>query len=61
MSRVFAYDPGDLRSIPGRVIPKIFTKWYLMLPCLTLSIVKCGSRLKWSNPGNGVAPSPTRW
>ena len=30
-------------------------------PCLTLSIIRCGSRVKWSNPGNGVAPSPTPW
>ena len=32
-------------------------KWYLMPPCLTLSIIKYGSRVKWSNPGNRVAPS----
>ena len=36
-------------------------KWYLMPPCLTLSIIRYGSRVKWSNPGNGVAPSPTPW
>ena len=30
-----------------------------MLPCLTLSIIRYGSRVKWSNPRNGVAPSPT--
>ena len=36
-------------------------KWYLIPPCLTLSIVRYGSRVKWSNPGNGVAPSPTPW
>ena len=36
-----------------------FKKWYLMLPCLTLSIIRCVSRVKWSNPGKGVAPSPT--
>ena len=36
-------------------------KWYLMPPCLTLSIIRYGSRVKWSNPGNGVAPSPTHW
>ena len=30
-------------------------------PCLTLSIIRYGSRVKWSNPGNGVAPSPTPW
>ena len=29
-----------------------------MLPCLTLSIIRNISRVKWSNPGNGVAPSP---
>ena len=36
-------------------------KWYLMLPCLTLSIIRQGSRVKWNNPGNGVAPSTTPW
>ena len=30
-------------------------------PCLTLSIIRYGSRVKWSNPWNGVAPSPTPW
>ena len=30
-----------------------------MPPCLTLSIIRYGSRVKWSNPGKGVAPSPT--
>ena len=34
-------------------------KWYLMLPCLTLSIKRYGSRVKWSNPRKGVAPFPT--
>ena len=23
--------------------------------------IRYGSRVKWSNPGNGVAPSPTPW
>ena len=36
-------------------------KWYLILPCLTLSIIRLGSRVKWSNSGNRVAPSPTPW
>ena len=36
-------------------------KWNLLPPCLTLSIMRYGSRVKWSNPGNGVAPSPTPW
>ncbi len=34
-------------------------KWYLTTPCLTISIIRYVSRVKWSNPGNGVAPSPT--
>ena len=50
----------DLGSIPGRVIPKT-QKWYLMPPCLTLSIIRYRSRVKWSNPGKGIAPSPTPW
>ena len=36
-------------------------KWYLMPHCLTLSIIRYGSRVKWSNPGKGVAPSLTPW
>ena len=36
-------------------------KWYLMPPCLTLSIIRYGTRVKWSNPEKGVAPSPTPW
>ena len=32
-----------------------------MSPCLTLSIIRYGSRVKWSNPGKGLAPSPTHW
>ena len=58
MSRVFTNGQGDWGSIPGRVIPKT-QKWYLMPPCLTLSIIREGSRLKWSNPENRVAPSTT--
>ena len=34
-------------------------KWYLMPPCLKLSIIRYGSRVKWSNPGKGVEPYPT--
>ena len=34
-------------------------KWYLMLPCLAVSIIRFGSRVKWSNPGRGVASFPT--
>ena len=34
-------------------------KWYLIPSCLTLCITRYVSRVKWSNPGKGVAPSPT--
>ena len=33
-------------------------RWYLMPPCLTLSIIRYGSRVKWGNPGKRVAPFP---
>ena len=58
MGRVFANGPGVLDSIPGCVIPKTL-KWYLIPPCLTLSNIRYGSRVEWSNPGKGVAPFPT--
>ena len=58
MVRVFANGLGDLGSIPGRVLPKT-KKWYLMPTCLAISMIKYGSRVKWVNPGKGVAPSPT--
>ncbi len=32
-----------------------------MPPCLTLSIIKYRSSVKWSNPGKGVEPSSTPW
>ena len=60
-SGVFTNGPKDLGSVPGWVIPKTQKKWYLMLPCLILSIIRYISRVKWSNPGNGLAPSPTLW
>ena len=40
---------------------KRLKKWYLMPPCLTLSIIRCGSRVKWSKPGKRLAPSLTPW
>ena len=60
MSRMFANGSGDWGPISGQVIPKTQKKKrrYLMLPCLTLSIISKGSKVKWSNPGNGVASSP---
>ena len=36
-------------------------KCYLIPPCLTLSIIRYASRVKWSNPGKGVPSSPTPW
>ena len=36
-------------------------KWYLIPPCLTLSNIRYVSRVKWSNSGKGVEPSPTPW
>ena len=32
-----------------------------MPPCLTLSIIRYRSSVKWSNPEKEVAPSPTPW
>ena len=58
MSKVFANGPGDRGSITSWVIPKT-QKRYLSPPCLTLSIIKYGSRVKWSSQENGVAPSST--
>ncbi len=55
MVRVFANGPGGQGSIPGRVI-QMTQIWYLMPPCLTLSIIWYRSRVKWSNSGKGVAP-----
>ena len=55
MVRVFANGPGNLGSIPGRVIPK--TQKILDTSLLTLSIIRYVSRVKWSIPGKGVAPS----
>ena len=34
-------------------------RWYSIPPCVTLSNIRYVSRVKWSNPGNGAAPSPT--
>ena len=56
VGRLFANDPGYLGSIPGRVIPKTFK---MIPPYLTLSSIRYVSRVKWNNPGKGVAPSPT--
>ena len=34
-------------------------KWYLMPPCLIFNIIRYGSRVKWRNPGEEVAPFTT--
>ena len=34
-------------------------KWFLTSHCLTLSITRYLSRVKWSNPGKVVVPFPT--
>ena len=52
--------PGRLGFNPRSSHTKDSKKWYLMPPCLTLSILQYISRVKWSNPGKGVAP-PTPW
>ena len=57
---VFGSGPGDWGSIQGRVISDS-KKWYLMPPCLTLSIIRYGSRVNLSNPRKGVALSPIPW
>ena len=57
MSRVFANGSGDQGSIPGRVIPK--TQKKMVFDAALLSTPQCKVRVKWSNPGNGVIPSPT--
>ena len=48
------------------LVSRVFTKsyqrllkWYLIPPCLTLHNIRYISRVKWSNPEKGVAPSPT--
>ena len=58
VGRAFTNGLGDWGSITGRVISKTL-KWYLMSPCSTLSIIRYRSSVKWSNPGKGVAYSPT--
>ena len=58
VGRVFANGPGDPGSIPGGVIPKTF-KMVLDTSLLNTHRYKVLFRVKWSNPGKGVALSPT--
>ena len=54
--RVFANGPGDLGSVPGRVIPKTQK---MVLDTSLLNTQHYKVRIKWSDPGEGVAPSLT--
>ena len=51
--------PGRLEFNPRSSHTKDFKIWYLMPSCLIFSIIRYGSRVKWSNPAKGVAPFPT--
>ena len=48
----------DLGSIPGRIIPKIL-KMVLDTSLLNAQQLRYVLRVKWSNPGKGVASFPT--
>ena len=56
MVRVFANGLGELGSIPGRVISKIEK---MVLDATLLNTQHYKIRIKWSNPGKEVTPSPT--
>ena len=56
--RWFANGPGDLGSIPGSVIRKTL-KMALDTPLINTQQYKVRTKVKWSNPGKGVAPSST--
>ena len=61
VGRVFTNGPGSLGSIPGRVTPKTL-KTVLGTSLLNTQVrIRYVSRVKWSNPGKGVAPSHTLW
>ena len=55
MSRLLGNSPGDQGSIPGRVIPKT-QNMVRDAAILTLSTIRWGSRVKWSNPGMEERP-----
>ena len=58
--RVFANGPGDLGSIPGRVIPKT-QKMVLDASLLNTQHYKVRIKGKVQPSREGVAPSPTSW
>ena len=53
MNSVFTNGPGDPGLIPGRVIPK---SQKIVLNVTLRSTQHYEVKVKWSNPGNGVAP-----
>ena len=58
--RVFTNRPGDLGSIPGRVIPKT-QKMVLDASLLNIQHYKVWIKGKIEQSREGVAPSPTPW
>ena len=58
--RVFANGPGDLGSIPSRVIPKT-QKMVLDASLLNIQHYKVRIKGKVEQSREGVAPSPTHW
>ena len=58
--RVFANGPGDLGSIPGRVIPKT-QKMVLDASLLNTQHYKVRIKVKVEQSREGVTPSPTPW
>ena len=58
--RVFANNPGDLGSIPGRVIPKT-QKMVHDASLLNTQHYKVRIKGKVKQSREGVAPSPTPW
>ena len=58
--RVFANGPGDLSSIPGRVLPKT-QKMVLDASLLNTQHYKVRIKGKVEPSREGVAPSPTPW
>ena len=58
VGRVFTNGPGDLGSVPGRVIPKTL-KMVLDTSLLNTQHYKVRIKGKLSNPGKGEAPSST--
>ena len=58
LGRVFVSGLGDWLQSQVKLYQRL-KKWYLIPPCLTLSIIRYVSRVKWSNPGKGEVPSFT--